>query len=171
MTRKTTIQTPAADQPDDGSDAENRAAGGRHGLAALLEPEEDRPRVPDHGRASREHAGQRSGHLGGDERGHEPLRDVEEHDGHAVPPAERTPDVRRADVPAADGADVDVLRRAHEPVPEGHGPDEVGRGDEERRRHRSGAYGRMPYASIQSFTTVQSRLSKNASMYEPRSVW
>ena len=124
------------DRPDDGGDAEYRATGGCDGLAALLEPEEDRPRVPDHGRASREHPGQRSGHLGGDECGHKALRDVEEHDGNAVPPAERTPHVRRADVPAADGADVDVLRRAHEPVPEGHGPDEVGRGDEERRRHR-----------------------------------
>ena len=58
--KKTTIQTPAADQPDERRDAENRAAGGRDGLAALLEPEKDRPRVPDHGRAPREHAGQRS---------------------------------------------------------------------------------------------------------------
>ena len=91
--------------------------------------------MSDHGRASRKHPGERAGHLGGDECGHETLCDVEEHHGNAVPPPERPPDVRRADVPAADSADVDMLRRADEPVAEGHRPDEVGRGDEERRCH------------------------------------
>src|SRR5207302_1293077 len=105
------------------------------GLAALLEAEEQRPPVAEHGRAAREDAGQLTDEERTDERRDEPFRDVEQHDRDAVAAPELPPHVGGADVPAPDLADVDALRRADEPVPEGHAADEVAGDHDERARH------------------------------------
>ena len=99
-------------------------------------------------------------------------------------PSERPvhpPDVRRADVPAPPLADVLAADQPREDVAERDGAEQVARDDDRDVRHCDEAYacrrGRRPYAAgmryveIQPFTTSQSRFSKNASMYDPRSVW
>ena len=69
---------------------------------------------------------------------------------------------------APDRADVDAAEEAREPVPERQAADHVASGDEvgvsTRLELGARAYGRIWYLAAQSFTTPQSRLSKNASM-------
>ena len=89
------------DQPEQRRDAEEGAAGGRDGLAALLEAQEERAPVAEHRRAAGEDAGQLADEQRPHERRHEALGDVEEHDRDPVPAAVGAPDVRRADVAAA----------------------------------------------------------------------
>src|SRR5438093_11739718 len=76
--------------------------------------------------------------LRGDERRHEALRGVEKHDRQPVPAAIHAPDVRPADVAAAEGADVLVLERAHEPVAGGDAAGDVASRDQDRERHSTG---------------------------------
>src|SRR5581483_3026006 len=91
---------------DERRDAEERAARGRHHLPAAAEAEEERPPVPEHRGRACEDACAVPGELDRDERRHEALRRIEQHRRDAEPPAVHTPDVRRADVPAALRADV-----------------------------------------------------------------
>jgi hypothetical protein len=60
----------------------------------------------------------------------EPLEDIEDDYWDGVARPEGPPDVRRADVPAADGPDVDALRPADDPVPEGETAGQVADEDE-----------------------------------------
>src|SRR5438067_9524077 len=76
--------------------------------------------------------------LRGDERRHEGLRGVEKDDGQPVPAAVHAPDVRPADVAAAQGADVLVLERAHEPVAGGDAAGDVACRDQDREDHSTG---------------------------------
>jgi hypothetical protein len=66
----------------------------------------------------------------GDERGHEALQHIEHDHRNRVTRPEGPPDVRRADVPAADGPDVHALRRADDPVPEREAAGQVADEDE-----------------------------------------
>ena len=103
-----------------------------------------------------------------DESGHEALRDVEQDDRTPVPRPERAPDVRRTDVPAADGPDVDALRPADDPVPEREAAGQIAEEDEGGRL--DDYFSGMPYPETQLLTVAQSRFWKNASMYAARSV-
>jgi hypothetical protein len=67
----------------------------------------------------------------------ERLHDVQDHHRQPVTPAVRPPDVGRADVLAADCADVDALREADDPEPERDAPAQVADDDEERDRQRA----------------------------------
>ena len=57
---------------------ERRATGRRHHLPALLEPEEHRARVADHGRGSCENTDQRAARPQPERRGCEALREIEQ---------------------------------------------------------------------------------------------
>jgi hypothetical protein len=123
---------PRGDEPDQRGDAEQRAAGGRDHLPALGEAHEQRPPVAEHGRAAGEYAGPLPHHQRGDERGHEPLQHVQQHNGQPQPPPVHAPDVGGADVAAAVAADVVVAQQSDEPVAERHAAGEVAAGDEDR---------------------------------------
>src|SRR5919204_3402814 len=99
-----------------------------------------------------------------EQRGREALRGVQQHARHAQPRPKGAPDVGRADVPAADGADVDAAEGADEPVPGRDASREVARDYAEESRQVV-----IWYRLTQSLTVSQSRLLKNASMYELRS--
>ena len=129
------------DQPEQRHDAEERPAPGRDRLAALLEAEEERPPVAEHRRAPREHADQLADENRADERGHEPLGDVEHDDRDPVGLAVRAPDVACADVAATDRADVLALEQEDEPVAERHRPQQVAAEDDEGAGHRVSAAG------------------------------
>jgi hypothetical protein len=97
-----------------------------------------------------------------DERGHEALGHVEHDHRDRVPSAEAPPDVRRADVPAADPADVLAARPPDDPVPGRDAAGQIPEKDESESLY--GYFSGIAYFDIQSFTVPQSRLSKNASM-------
>jgi hypothetical protein len=86
--------------------------------------------VPEHRRP----AGQRSGDVTrserGDEGGKEALGDVEDDDGNPITGPEGAPDVRGADVPTADGPDVDAARRLDDPVSKREAAGEIAGDDE-----------------------------------------
>jgi hypothetical protein len=105
-------------QRDPERDAEEDAAAGRDHLPALLEPQEDRAPVTEHRRGAGAHSREmvRRDEEHPNERRDEPLQHVEEDDRDAEPAPVGAPDVRRADVPGADLADVLVLDEEHEPI-------------------------------------------------------
>ena len=70
--------------------------------------------------------------------GAKPFSRVEQNDGQAVPAAVDPPDVRPADVAAAELADVRVLERADEPVPRRDAAGEVPGDDQDREGQRNG---------------------------------
>ena len=76
------------------------------------------PPVAEHRRSADEGADQRAFDLRGEERRDEPFGDVEQHHGRSETRPEAAPDVRGADVAAAELADVATLERPDEPVPE-----------------------------------------------------
>jgi hypothetical protein len=86
--------------------------------------------VAEHRRAADKGADERALHLRGEERRDESLGDVQEDDDRTKARAEAAPDVRGADVPAAELADVATLERPDEPVPEREAAGQV-TGDEE----------------------------------------
>jgi hypothetical protein len=98
----------------------------------------------------------------GDEHREEALRHVEQDDRDPVARPERAPDVRRADVPATDGPDVDALRPADDPVPEREAAGQIA--DEDEGERLDDYFNGMAYPETQLFTVVQSRFWKNASM-------
>ena len=151
---------------------ERDAAARRDHLAALREPEPDRPRMPDHRRRAGENADPFATEPEADVRGNEALEDVEQRDGHAEPTAVRAPHVRGADVAAALLADVLAAEQPHDDDTEGDRADEIPADDDQRVLEHAGrlehsvddyAVG-MPYEAIQPLTTRQSRFAKNASM-------
>ena len=153
---------PAPDQPDHGCQAEERSPAGRDHLPALREAEKYRPPVPEHRGAAGKRAGDVTRHEGRDQRRHEPFGNVEQDHRNREPRPEAPPDVRRADVPAADRPDVDAAGPAHHPVAEREAAGEVP-GDDEGERF-DGYFSGIAYFETQSFTVPQSRFSKNASM-------
>src|SRR6266540_5402945 len=156
-----------ADAADERRDAEKGAAARRDHLPAAGELEEQRPGMPEHRRSPGKHAGERRYGVEEHERRDESLRGVEQDDGDPVRTAVRPPDIRRADVAAPVAPDVLVLQRVHEPVPGRDRTGEVANEECERDAYFVGIW----YLETQSFTADQSRLSKNASMYDARSVW
>src|SRR5438477_9589231 len=122
-----------------------------------------------HRGGTRHHASQVRHDQGRDESRRESLCRIEQHDREAEPPAVDAPHFRPADVAAPVPADVVALDEPHEPVAPRHRAEHVPGDDEERRRHS--AYVGIWYFDTQSLTVDQSRLSKNASMYDARSVW
>jgi hypothetical protein len=119
--------------------------------------------------ARREHAREVRDVSVPDERRSESLRRVQDDDRQPEPPAVHTPDVRPADVAAAVTADVLVLDEPHEPVAPRHRAEQVAGDDEERVDIQAYFWNlvlRHPVVDVD-----QSRLSKNASMYDARSVW
>src|SRR5262245_35201178 len=156
------------DKPDERREPEQRPPVGRDHLPALREAEEQRPPVAEHRRAAGQRSGDRPGREGRGERGHEAFRDVEHDHRNRVAGPEGPPDVRGADVPAADGANVDTLRPADDPVPEREAAGQVADDDEGQRL--DGYLKGIPYPVTQLLTVTQSRFSKNASMYAARSV-
>ncbi len=119
--------------------------------------------MAEHRRAPGERARDVAGDQGRDERGHEPLGDVEHDHRDRIARAEAPPDVRRPDVAAADRPDVDAPRQPHDPVSEREAAGEVADDDEGERLDNRYFRG-IAYFETQSFTVFQSRLSKNASM-------
>ena len=85
---------------------EERAPGGGDHLPALLEPQEYRPRMPDHRRGTRQYADQRAPGQQPDKGGREALAEVEKGDRDPQPASVDPEHVGRADVPAAARADV-----------------------------------------------------------------
>ena len=87
-----------------------------------------------------------------------------------VPRPERAPHVRGADVPAAHGVRMSDAARspADDPVPGRNAAGEIADDDEE--RGLDGYFKGIAYPETQLLTVVQSRFSKNASMYAARSV-
>src|SRR6266404_1002607 len=100
-----------------------------------------------------------------EQRRHEALQDIEQHDRDAEPAAVGAPDVRGADVPRADLADVLVLDQEHEPVAPRARAQEIAKDNEPKEGHQrlrlagepgsncEPGYGRMPYFCAQSLTT------------------
>jgi hypothetical protein len=86
--------------------------------------------VAEHRRATRERACDMTGSERRNERGREPLRDVEQDDRNPIARPERAPDVRPADVPAPDGPDVDTASGPYDPVSEREAAGEVAGDDE-----------------------------------------
>ena len=122
--------------------------------------------MSEHCRAARQNAGELRHVDRGEQRGNEAFRGVDENDRQAEAPAEDAPDVGSADVAAAVLADVGPLDGADEPVP---GRDRAGDipGDD----GDCGSYFvSIWYFETQSLIVRQSRLSKNALMYDARSV-
>src|SRR5262245_5992072 len=154
-------------QPDERREREEGAAARRDHLPAALEAQEQRPPVPEHRCAARQCARERARDLGGDEGGHEPLREVEHDHGSTEAGAEAPRDVRGADVAAPEAADIAALEDPDEPVAEREAAGQVAGQDEE-----CGFYlSVISYFATQSFTVAQSRLFMKASMYDARSVW
>ncbi len=114
-----------AAERDERCERQRRASGGRDHLAALLEPEEHRPGVTDHGRSGREDADERSTDPEPEGRCGEALRDVEQGHRDAEAAAVHAEDVRRADVAAAPGADVLLTQDERHPVAERQRAEEV----------------------------------------------
>jgi hypothetical protein len=98
------------------SDAEEGASARRDHLPAARPAEEERSPVPEHGGGARDDAGQVPVDEGRGERRREALERVDGDDREPVAASEDAPDVRPADVAAAERPDVDALRRADEPV-------------------------------------------------------
>jgi hypothetical protein len=88
--------------------------------------------VTGHGCAACEHADEVVGEPATEERRGGPLGDVQKRDGEAELEAERPPDVGRADVPAAERADVDAADEPRQPVPPRQRAEEVAGRDQER---------------------------------------
>ena len=165
--------------PRAGASARVDAASGRDHLAALREPEPDRPGMAEHRRRAGEHPDPLAAEL------------------HARRARARSPSRRRAARRGCRATSRSCARRStprccrfpacgcprrrHEPRhddAERDRPDQVPRGDDEGVSARAGlrlrrrpsaaptsrALAGMPYAATQPFTTSQSRLAKNASM-------
>src|SRR5205085_2407071 len=105
-----------ADPAHDRGDAEERAARRRDRLPALLEAQEQGAPMAEHRGAARQHAREVADEERPGKRRPEALRDVEQHDRNPVAPPEDAPDVRGADVPAPDLADVDAAPGTDDPV-------------------------------------------------------
>jgi hypothetical protein len=116
--------------------------------------------VAEHRRPADQRTYERPLQLGGQERRHEALGDVEQDDGNPERGPEAAPDVRGADVAAAVGTDVLAPEQQDEPVPEREAAGQVAGEDEQEIRY----FGLIWYCDTQSFTAAQSMLSKNASM-------
>ena len=110
---------------------EGDAARGRHHLAALREPQEDRPRVPHHRGSAGEDSDPVAAHLQSDERRNEPFGDVEERHRNAERGAVRAPHVRRADVAAPVTTDVVAAEEPREHVAERDRAEEVAAEDDQ----------------------------------------
>jgi hypothetical protein len=150
-----------ADQEDRDPDARGREGGERresegraprrsHDFPPAREPEEERPPVADEGGNAGEDADELAAHVQPHERGGGALRDVESRDGQAPAQSEMPPDVRGADVPAADPADVEALADEGQPVAPRHAPEQVPQDDRQDLPHNRrpvGHTGRATYAT------------------------
>src|SRR5439155_22070609 len=139
---------PGDHQRDPAADCEEHAAAGRNHLAALLEPEVERPRVSEHRRSAGEDAAEMRDEDHADERGREALQRIERDHGDGEAAAVRAPDVGAADRAAAVTADVLAAEDERQPVAPGAGAEEVAPDHDEGEGH-----GLMPYASTQPSTT------------------